>query len=328
MRACLLMLASGLLAAPQAAQDPLDRLIEDLGAPDANAREKACQELKKRGDDAIPRLKRAALNADAESALRAREILMVVRRDKPGTVAADPAAPRVRLSYQEWERGVEFQMTPDGAVALTVPQINEETGKREFRTYRAASLEDFKAKNPELSKKMDVDRFLRPPAVSPESRRWSNETWTWLGLEDGADAITGNAEHDEFLKALDTWYTHHRRLFVQTLRDETRAEEERLKNGDDTPRLGVLVGAVGPALQIHLKLPEEQGILVVAVLDNSLADQAGLKRFDILLAFDGTALPSELDLRTVVEDAFKKDEFPIELIRDGKRRTLTVTPKR
>ena len=320
MRACLLMLASGLLAAPQ---DPVDRLIEDLGAPDAETREKAGQELKKRGDDAIPRLKKAAMNSDAECALRARELLLGARPEP-----ARQPAPRVRLSYQEWEKGVEFQMTPDGGVVLTVPQINEETGKREFRTYRAASLDEFKVKNPELSKKMQIDRFLRPPEITPESRRRSNETWTWLGIEDPGETSTGNAEHDEFLKALDTWYTHHRRLFVQTLRDETRAEEERLKNGDDTPRLGVLVGAVGPALQVHLSLPEDQGILVVAVLENSLADQARLKRFDILLSFDGTALPSEEDLRTVVENAFKKDEFPIELIRDGKRQTLKVQPKR
>ena len=61
---------------------------------------------------------------------------------------------------------------------------------------------------------------------------------------------------------------------------------------------------------------------------NSLADQAGLKRFDILLGFDGTTLPSERDLRMVVEDAFKKEKFPIDLIRDGKRQTLTVRPKR
>ncbi len=325
MRACLLLLASGLLAAPQAAQDPVDQLIEELGAADEKTREKAGQELKKRGDDAIPRLKKAAMNSDAECALRAREILMNVRQ--PGKDVERPI-PRVRLSYEDWEKGVEFRLAPDGRVALTLPQINEETGKREFRTYRAASLEEFKARNPELSKKMEIERFLRPPAASPEIRRKSNETWTWLGLEDPDDATTGNAEHDEFLKALDTWYTHHRRLFVQTLRDETRAEEERLKSGDDTPRLGVLVGAVGPALQVHLDLPEDQGILVVAVLESSLADQAGLKRFDILLAFDGTTLPSERDLRTVVEDAFKKEKFPIDLIRDGKRQTLTVRPKR
>ncbi|HEX7896996.1 MAG TPA: PDZ domain-containing protein [Planctomycetota bacterium] len=323
MRACLLMLASGLLAAPQAAQDPVDRLIEDLGASDEKTRERAGQELKLRGEDAIPRLKKAAMNSDAECALRARALLLDARPETART-----PAPRVRLSYQEWEKGVEFQLTPDGGVAVTLPQINEETGKREFRTYRAASLDEFKSKNPELSKKLRIDRFLRPPEISPESRRRSNETWTWLGIEDPGETSTGNAEHDEFLKALDTWYTHHRRLFVQTLRDESRAEEERLKNGDDTPRLGVLVGAVGPALQVHLSLPEDQGILVVAVLENSLADQARLKRFDILLSFDGTPLPSEEDLRTVVENAFKKAEFPIELIRDGKRQTLTVQPKR
>lgn len=322
MRSAVLMMLSGLLAAP--AQDPVDRLIEELGSPDAKTREQACEELKKKGDEAVPRLKKAATNSDAECALRARELLLLTRHDAP----KDGQAPRVRVTYENWVRGLEFQMAPDGSVALTLPQINEETGKREFRTYRAASLEDFKRLYPELSKKTNVDQFLRPPAITDEDRRWWKETWSWLGLDDAADGATGNAEHDEFLKSLDTWYAHHRRLFVQTLRDETRAEEERLKNGDDSPRLGVLVGAVGPALQIHLKLPEDQGILVVAVLENSLADQAGLKRFDILLSFDGVALPSEEDLRTVVERAFEKDEFPIDLIRDGKRQTMNVKPKK
>lgn len=322
MRASLCLLLSGLLSTPPS-QDPVERLIDDLSAADVETRERAGEELKKRGDEALPRLKRAAANSDAECALRAREILLSSRK-----APADAGAMRVRLNYENWGRGVEFQMSPNGGVALTVPQVNEETGKREFRTYRATSLEEFKKQNPQLSKTVDLDQFLHPPAVSAEARRWWNETWTWLGLDDAADGGTGNAEHDEFLKALDNWYTHHRRLFVQTLRDETLAEEERLKKGDETPRLGVLVGAVGPALQIHLSLPEEQGILVVAVLENSLADQAGLKRFDILLGFDGTGLPSEEDLRSIVERAFQKDEFPIELIRDGKRQTLKVKPKK
>lgn len=320
MRASVLLLLSGLLGGP--AQDPVDRLIEELGAPDAKTREEAGEELKKKGEEAISRLKKAAANSDAECALRAREILMESRQPKVGP------APRVKLSYENWVRGLEFQMSPDGSVALTLPQINEENGKREFRTYRAASLDEFKSRYPELSKKVEIDQFLRPPAVSPEDRRWWNETWTWLGLDDASAGSTGNAEHDEFLRALDNWYSHHRRLFVQTLRDETRAEEERLRKGDESPRLGVLVGAVGPALQIHLNLADEQGILVVAVLENSLGDQAGLKRFDILLSFDGVDLPSEEDLKTVVERAFDKDEFPIELIRDGKRQTLNVKPKR
>ena len=323
MRLSVLFLASGLLAASPG-QDPVDQLIEDLGAPDAKTREQAGEELKKRGDEVVPRLKKAAANSDAECAIRAREILMDTRQGRP----KEGIAPRVRLNVQNWVRGVEFQMLPDGAVSLTLPQINEETGKREFRTYRAASIDEFKKLYPQLSRSADIDQFLRPPALSAEERKWWNETWSWLGLDENADSSTGNAEHDEFLRSLDSWYAQHRRLFVQTLKEETRAEEERKQKGDDTPRLGILVGAVGPALQIHLNLPEEQGILVVAVLEDSLAQKAGLKRFDILLSFDGVELPSEEDLREVVERAFDKEEFPIELIRDGKRQTLKVTPRK
>lgn len=324
MRVSLLLLASTLLAASPG-QDPVDQLIEDLGASDAKTREQAGEELRKKGDEALPRLKKAATNSDAECAIRAREILLDARRGKP----KETTPPRVTLSYQNWVRGVEFQMAPDGHVSLTLPQINEETGKREFRTYRAASMDDFKRLYPQLSRSAEIDQFLRPqPQLSEEDRRWWNETWSWLGLDASADASTGNAEHDEFLRSLDSWYSQHRRLFVQTLKEETRAEEERKQKGDDSPRLGILVGAVGPALQIHLGLPEDEGILVVAVLEDSLAQRAGLKRFDILLSFDSVDLPSEEDLRQVVERAFDKDEFPIELIRDGKRQTLTVKPRK
>ena len=65
---------------PQADEDrKIADLVRDLGSATFDVREKAVQELKKRGDKAIPALEAALKNADQEIALRARRLIRTIK---------------------------------------------------------------------------------------------------------------------------------------------------------------------------------------------------------------------------------------------------------
>ncbi len=63
--------------------------------------------------------------------------------------------------------------------------------------------------------------------------------------------------------------------------------------------IGVVVGALMPEDRERLKLPEESGVLVTVVVPGGPADKAGLAVDDVIMSFQGEALPSPDRLRWV-----------------------------
>ncbi len=94
--------------------------------------------------------------------------------------------------------------------------------------------------------------------------------------------------------------------------------------------IGLLGGAI-PAdspLRAQLDLPENQGLIVASVVPNSPAAKAGLKRYDILLKANGTALhemPDLIDL--VLAEGAKKGQITFEVLRHNKRETVYLKPE-
>jgi hypothetical protein len=90
--------------------------------------------------------------------------------------------------------------------------------------------------------------------------------------------------------------------------------------------LGVAVSPLSPALRAQLGLAEKDGGLVVEkLMPHSPASKAGLKQFDVLSEAGGTPLLGLHDLMGQLEKS-KGGPIPFELIRGGKRQTVTVTP--
>ncbi len=90
--------------------------------------------------------------------------------------------------------------------------------------------------------------------------------------------------------------------------------------------LGVTLGSVPKALahQLGRALAEGQGIIVEAVSPNSPAARAGIEPWDVLLSVDGEKLysPQQLAARVRASKPGSKKRF--ELLREGKKRTVTV----
>jgi hypothetical protein len=91
--------------------------------------------------------------------------------------------------------------------------------------------------------------------------------------------------------------------------------------------IGVSVGSIEPALRAQLQLPERYGLLALGVVKDSPAEKAGVKPHDILLRLDGEGLTNQTQLIQIVQ---AKGEKPIslELVREGKKETIEITPQR
>jgi PDZ domain len=93
-------------------------------------------------------------------------------------------------------------------------------------------------------------------------------------------------------------------------------------------RFGILITPVGPALAAQLGLSPGDGLLVRQVEPGSLAETSGVKRYDVITALDGTKAqaPKLEEFRKGLQDAIATEKFTLELLRNGKRETLTVKP--
>ncbi len=280
-----------LLSILPASQDPssqeqgsIDRLVQDLGAADSSTRDRAEAELRKLGKDAVPALREAARSDNAERAMKARELLLELAKEQRRPEQGRSPAPRMAILYEDWTQGIRFVRKPDGAVEFTAPEKDDSSGRREYRTYRASSMDEFKKKYPQISAKYDLDKLMTLRDV-PDGDRELRE---WLGLAEPPDG-----------------------------KDESEGR-----------RFGIHVSPVGPALAAQLGLQHGEGLVVRQVETGSLAETSGVKRHDVITALNGekTRTSKIGEFRKTLQEALGTDVFALELIRDGKRRTIQVKP--
>ena len=77
------------------------------------------------------------------------------------------------------------------------------------------------------------------------------------------------------------------------------------------------------AKQFHVKVRE--GALVRLVMPNSPAEKAGVEPGDVILKLNGQGITDPASLQGAVEQLSVGKSYPLEIIRDGKRQTLTTT---
>ena len=89
--------------------------------------------------------------------------------------------------------------------------------------------------------------------------------------------------------------------------------------------LGVMIGAVEDDVAQRLGLDKPQGALVSSVMDGSPASKAGLEPLDIILSADGAAMENHNQLRNYISTSPVGKKVELTVLRDGKRKELTVT---
>jgi serine protease Do len=88
--------------------------------------------------------------------------------------------------------------------------------------------------------------------------------------------------------------------------------------------LGVSVGTITPSMAESLGVQPNQGALIVGVVKGGPADQAGLKKNDIVTAFEGKPISSPSFLRNDVAMATVGTEAKLTVIRDGQKIEVPV----
>jgi serine protease Do len=88
--------------------------------------------------------------------------------------------------------------------------------------------------------------------------------------------------------------------------------------------LGVGVQPLTPELARSFEREESSGALVAQVTPGSPADEAGVKRGDVIVGYRGQPIPSPRELTRAVSTTPVGEEVPLEIVRDGKARTLRV----
>ena len=89
--------------------------------------------------------------------------------------------------------------------------------------------------------------------------------------------------------------------------------------------LGVSVQEVTKELQEARDLPTSKGALVNSVEPGSPADQAGLKRWDLIVELDREQIDAPTDLIRKVRSMDPGERASITVVRDGQRRSFPIT---
>ncbi|WP_317704309.1 DegQ family serine endoprotease [Methylomarinovum caldicuralii] len=89
--------------------------------------------------------------------------------------------------------------------------------------------------------------------------------------------------------------------------------------------LGVQVQDLTPELAEAMGIDVKEGALISGITKGSAAEKAGLKPGDVIIGFDGKRVKNSAQLRNLVGLKRVGDKAEVELIRDGKRMTVTVT---
>lgn len=95
-----------------------------------------------------------------------------------------------------------------------------------------------------------------------------------------------------------------------------------LEDDDETGWLGVYIEDIDSDLAEEEDLPSTDGVYVSGIVDDSPAEEAGLKRGDVILKFNGQTVNSVRRLTRLIEDTKPKTKVDIEILRDGDHRVL------
>ena len=89
--------------------------------------------------------------------------------------------------------------------------------------------------------------------------------------------------------------------------------------------MGVAIQEITPALAKSFKLPEQRkGVLISDVNENGPSAAAGVKRGDVVIAFNGKEVQSVSQLRNLVARTMVGKDAQVKVLRDGKEQTISV----
>ncbi|MDT9599070.1 Do family serine endopeptidase [Sphingosinicella rhizophila] len=109
--------------------------------------------------------------------------------------------------------------------------------------------------------------------------------------------------------------------------EQARPVIDALRKGERPQRgyIGVSLQPLDDAIAESLGVPKNRGELIRGVTPGGGAERAGIEQGDVVISVDGKPVTPEESLAYLVANLPVGAKVPFELIRDGQRRTVTVT---
>jgi serine protease Do len=90
-------------------------------------------------------------------------------------------------------------------------------------------------------------------------------------------------------------------------------------------QLGVVIQEITPELAKSFGLPQAKGVLLAQINKDSPAEKAGLKVGDVIVRYDDKVVQGVRELRNMVSATLPGTRVKLQIIRNGKEESLTVT---
>jgi Do/DeqQ family serine protease len=87
---------------------------------------------------------------------------------------------------------------------------------------------------------------------------------------------------------------------------------------------GIQLQAMSPQIAAELGAPDARGVLVLAVIRSSEAYAAGLRQYDVIVAFNGTSIDDASQFIRLLADAEIGSTATLTVFRDGRQRSVPV----
>jgi len=88
--------------------------------------------------------------------------------------------------------------------------------------------------------------------------------------------------------------------------------------------MGVTIQTVNPALAKHWNLESTKGAVISELVEGAPAEEAGIKPGDVILKYNGIEIRDSSHLSQVVASSRVDEKIKIELMRDGKLKTISM----
>jgi hypothetical protein len=98
-----------------------------------------------------------------------------------------------------------------------------------------------------------------------------------------------------------------------------------LPGGHEGGFLGVQLTDLTSELRAHFGVPEDAGVMVSKIVEDSAAERAGVEVGDIIALVDGESVASSRALAAAIGEHAEGDSVTLELWRDGQMRQVTAT---
>ncbi|MFH1422813.1 MAG: hypothetical protein ABIH42_08905 [Planctomycetota bacterium] len=294
-------------------QDTIKRLIENLSSKDFNIREKATQELEKIGKPAEEQLKEALKSKDAEVVWRTESILSKINKtDSTESMNKVPDSmesrkrddDEVNQLFRELFEGAEWELSDETKELLSmIDKILKETDA-ELRSGKLQdNLLELRRTLEQLEKLFESEEF---PSVE-ELDKLLDSFKELKRFEQGKP------------EAKEKKYSRYR-----VWKNGVLVEDKETEEFYDSDLFGLTISPVTDVLRTHLGIPDNEGLLVSGVSEESLF--AGkIESHDIILSVDGISIDSTGKLKSSLSS---KEKTVLSVIRKGERITIEATLKK